>query len=84
MPKSSKFIERKLALARMGGMSLAFARRHEANDPEWPKPRRITDRIVGYLEADVERWLKTRPVGGGKMPTLLDRPTKAKRRVASC
>ena len=68
MAKARKLIARPQALLRMGGFTAQTARNHERHDPAWPKPYRLSNRLVGYLEADVERWLASRPIAGGKAP----------------
>ena len=36
--------------------------------PGFPKRRRIAGGVVGWIESEVDEWIRSRPVAGGRVP----------------
>ncbi len=36
--------------------------------PGFPQRRRITGGVCGWLESEIQEWLRSRPVGSGRKP----------------
>ena len=36
--------------------------------PGFPKRRRIAGGVVGWIESEVDDWIRSRPVAGGRVP----------------
>ncbi len=60
---------RKAELKRMLGVtSSTTIDKWERTLPGFPRRRRITGGVCGWLETEIIEWLRSRPVDGGRVP----------------
>ncbi|CAI8823731.1 helix-turn-helix transcriptional regulator [Methylocaldum szegediense] len=60
MNRDDSIIFRKRPLAQHLGVSISTLDRLRATDPTFPQEFRLGKRAIGFLRADVERWLASK------------------------
>ena len=69
MNQAPTAIERRAVAVRRMAVSVPTAKRHERIDPDWPRPIIIgAGGRVGYLSADVDRWIAQRVAASVEAP----------------
>ena len=76
-----RFVSRRTAAERVA-RSVSTVKRWEGEDPSWPRPRLVRNRVV-YVEDDLRRWMDARPVEGGPTPVKARAVLAALRRAAT-
>jgi predicted DNA-binding transcriptional regulator AlpA len=51
-----------VAVARRTSLSWRTIQRKVRSEPDFPKPRKVSEGRIGFIEAEVEAWIASRPV----------------------